>query len=52
MLLYDKYGHARTFAPTNGHLDLPLEGASATTNPRDPHDYVIGGSPLIVSQPA
>jgi len=52
VLLYDKYGHARTLAPTNGHLDLPLEGASATTNPRDTRDYVIGGSPLIVSQPA
>ena len=51
VLVYDKYGHSRTLAPTNGHLDLPLEGASATTNPRDPHDYVIGGSPLIVSQP-
>jgi len=52
VLVYDKYGQARTRTPTGGQLALPLEGASATINPRDPHDYVIGGSPLIVSQPA
>jgi hypothetical protein len=51
-LFYDKFGE---IAAVPVHADLArlhLEGATANINNADPTTYVIGGTPIIVVQPA
>ncbi len=46
--LVDKFGHTRPIYPKDGKYYLDLAGATADTIPDQPHQYHIGGSPLLL----
>ncbi|HWE60849.1 MAG TPA: hypothetical protein VHB98_03985, partial [Chloroflexota bacterium] len=47
-MVYDKFGQAKGIRAVHGTYTLRLTGATDNTNPANPRDYVIGGSPWIV----
>jgi hypothetical protein len=49
---YDKFGQPLTFTVRHGAATIKLDGATGNTNSSDRSDYVIGGNPVIVVQPA
>jgi hypothetical protein len=49
--VYGKLGDSRTVAPAGGLFTFPLQRSTGNTDPTDPKDYVMGGSPVIVVQP-
>jgi hypothetical protein len=51
-LLVDKYGRETPVAPTDGAYRLSLDPATANTVNGDPSRYLIGGSPLLLVEPA
>jgi hypothetical protein len=51
-MLYDKFDRAQRVGATGGHYRLSLPGATDNSNTADPTVYVVGGSPLILVQPA
>lgn len=48
--VYDKFGQSSTIHARGGVFTLPLRPSTDNTNPANPKDYVVGGSPLIVVQ--
>jgi hypothetical protein len=49
--LVDKLGHVRTVRTAEKGFVVSLPGATDNSNPADPHDYVVGGDPVILVQP-
>jgi hypothetical protein len=50
--LYDKLGAVQSAHLANGYYRVGLAPATGNTDAHDPHDYVIGGSPVILVQPS
>jgi hypothetical protein len=48
--VFDKLGHGQVVRPSGGYYTFNLDRATGNTNANDAHDYVIGGSPVILVQ--
>jgi hypothetical protein len=48
--VYDKLGHQQSLAAADGQYTFNLAPATGNTDSNDPHDYVMGGSPVILVQ--
>jgi hypothetical protein len=49
---YDKMGNGNAVQAKNGAYTFTLAPATDNSNPADPNDYVIGGSPVVLVQAA
>jgi hypothetical protein len=49
---FDKFGQALALKIRHGTATITLGGATGNTNSSNPADYVVGGNPVIVTQPA
>ena len=49
-LAFNKLGDPQAVLSASGRYVLSLPRATGNTNPSDPNDYVMGGSPTIVVQ--
>ncbi|GAC1395674.1 MAG: hypothetical protein NVSMB65_14720 [Chloroflexota bacterium] len=49
--LITKLGDVTAVHPSRGRYTLALPGATDNSNPGDPADFVVGGSPAILAQP-
>jgi hypothetical protein len=48
--VYDKYGASTSVAAKSGRYVFRLPPSTGNTDPGDPKDYVMGGSPIILVQ--
>lgn len=46
--VYDKFGNGNTAQASHGAYHFALQPSTDNTDPADPKDYVIGGSPIIL----